>query len=189
MQETSKSQKCASFGDRTLETERLILRPWRESDAPDLYEYAKDETVANRTGFLPHKSVEDSLSILRDAGLMCEYNRAVCLKDGRAIGSIGLHMCDGRVEIGYWLGVPFWGRGLIPEAVKRVVRYAFDECGCTEIYIAYFDGNDNSRRVAEKCGFSYCFTDRDKLWTPTGRTVTEHFTVLSKEDYISKYNK
>lgn len=183
MSEYSIKNGFKGFGKETLVTERLILRPWRESDAEDLYEYAKDPIIGERTGFVPHKSVEDTIEVLLRKGLMCEYNRAVCLKDGKAIGSIGLINHDGTPEIGYWLGKPFWGQGLIPEAVRRVAVYVFDVLGANRLYCGYFDGNVNSRRVSEKCGFIYSHTEYDKLWEATGKIVTEHFTVLDRAKF------
>ena len=118
-----------------LRTERLILRPWLESDAESLYEYAKDPRVGPMAGWPPHTSVENSLEIIRNV-LAVDETYAVCLKeDNRAIGSIGLmigkasslSLPDTEGEIGYWIGVPFWGRGLIPEAVRELVRHGFED--------------------------------------------------------------
>lgn len=177
----NKQPPYIGFGSETLFTERLILRPWSEDDARDLYKYAKDPIIGERTGFLPHESADDSLDVLRTRLMNC-YNRAVCLKkNGKAIGSIGLIGGNsGSSEIGYWLGKRFWGRGLIPEAVRRVVVYAFDSLDIDKLFCGYFEGNDNSRRVSEKCGFTYSHTERDKLWAATGKIVTEHFTVLDR---------
>ena len=118
-----------------LTTDRLILRPWDEADAEDLYEYAKDERIGPPTGWPAHTSVGDSRNIIRTV-LSAPETYAVCLKeDGRAIGSVGLMvgkqsnigLPDTEAEIGYWIGVPFWGRGLIPEAVREIIRYAFED--------------------------------------------------------------
>ena len=109
-----------------LVTARLILRPWREADAPSLYEYAKDPAVGPIAGWPPHTSEGNSREIIRTV-LSAPETYAVCLKeDNRAIGSVGLmigsrsnlDLPETEGEIGYWIGVPFWGRGLIPEAVK-----------------------------------------------------------------------
>ena len=108
-----------------LETKRLILRPWCEADAEALYEYAKNPAVGPVAGWPPHTSVENSREIIRDV-LSASEVYAVCLKeDDRVVGSIGLtvgkdsnlDLPDTEGEIGYWIGVPFWGQGLIPEAV------------------------------------------------------------------------
>ena len=103
-----------------LTTERLILRPWVETDAEDLCRYAKDDRVGPIAGWPPHSSVDNSAEIIRTV-FSAPETYAVCLKeDNRAIGSIGLligarsdkEIPDTEGEIGYWIGVPFWGKGL-----------------------------------------------------------------------------
>ena len=109
-----------------FKTERLILRPWEESDAESLYEYAKDPAVGPIAGWPVHTSVENSLEVIKGV-LSADETYAVCLKeDNAAIGSIGLippaqshtAAAEDETEVGYWIGVPFWGQGLIPEAVR-----------------------------------------------------------------------
>ena len=174
-----------------LRTERLILRPWEETDAESLYEYAKDDRVGPITGWPPHTSVENSLEIIRTV-LSEPETYAVCLKeDNRAIGSIGLMvgkrsnlgLPETEGEIGYWLGVPFWGRGLIPEAVRELMRYAFEDLHLETLWCGYFDGNEKSRRVQEKCGFIYHHTDKDIHWKLMDDIRTEHVTRISKEEW------
>ena len=115
-----------------LYTERLILRPWADSDAESLYEYARDDRVGPIAGWPVHTSVENSREIIRTV-LSVPETYAVCLKeDNKAIGSVGLKtgkksildLPDAEGEIGYWIGVPFWGQGLIPEAVREIIRHA-----------------------------------------------------------------
>ena len=111
-----------------IETERLILRPWQESDAESLYEYAKDPLVGPIAGWPVHTSVENSLEIIRNV-LSADETYAVCLKkDNKAIGSIGLispaqshaNISESEIEVGYWIGVPFWGNGYIPDALHAL---------------------------------------------------------------------
>lgn len=145
-----------------IETARLILRPWREQDADDLYKYASDPRIGPRCGWLPHPNVGHSLDILRKV-LIDEHTWAVTEKGGdKPIGSISYFAspCScpvGEPEIGYWLGVPFWGRGYIPEAVAALIEKIFSE-GYRNIWCAHHEGNDRSRRVIEKCGFEYRYT-------------------------------
>lgn len=117
----------------TLETERLILRPWKEDDAESLYKYAKDPKVGPIAGWPVHTSVENSREIIKSV-LAADETYAVCLReDNVAIGSIGLitpaqshtKAADDEIEIGYWIGVPYWGQGLIPEAVRALQKHAF----------------------------------------------------------------
>lgn len=143
-----------------LETESLILRPWSEEDAEELYTYASDHDVGPAAGWPPHTSVENSREIICEV-LSAPETYAVCLKEtGKPIGSIGLHRNDlataeDEYELGYWIGKPFWGQGLIPEASREILRYAFEELGMNRIWCGYYDGNEKSRRVQEKLGFIY----------------------------------
>ena len=171
-----------------LQTERLILRPFTEADAESLYEYAKDDRVGPVAGWPPHTSVENTREVIKYI-LSAEETYAVCLReDNRAVGSIGLMigersnigLPETEGEIGYWIGVPFWGRGLIPEAVRELIRHAFDDLGLERLWCGYFDGNEKSKRVQEKCGFVYHHTNRDVLWKVMGDVRTEHITVLER---------
>ena len=145
-----------------LETERLILRPWRQTDAEDLYVYASDPVVGPPAGWPPHTSVENSREIIKGV-LSRQETYAVCLKNGKPVGSIGLHLNgstdmtdrDDECELGYWIGKPFWGQGLIPEAARELLRYAFEKLDMRAVWCGYYDGNDKSSRVQEKLGFVY----------------------------------
>lgn len=146
-----------------LKTKRLILRGWKESDAPTLYKYAKNPNVGPITGWPVHKSVEDSLNIIKNV-LSVSNTYAVVLKDTmEAIGSIGLMigtqsnlaLSQEEGEIGYWIGEPHWGNGYIPEAVQKVMQYGFEVLHLNKIWCGYYDGNIKSKRVQEKCGFTH----------------------------------
>lgn len=173
-------------------TERLVLRPWKDTDAESLYEYAKDPAVGPSAGWPVHTSVENSLEIIKEV-LSEEETYAVCLKeDNRAIGSIGLFpptqshtkVSKNEIEIGYWIGVPFWGNGYIPEAVRELQRHAFEDLGCSAMWCAYFDGNEKSKRCQEKCGFVYHHTEENKACELMGDVRTEHFNYLTKEQWV-----
>lgn len=174
-----------------LETSRLILRPWKETDAESLYQYAKNPLVGPIAGWPVHTSVENSLQIIREV-LSADETYAVTLKDDdSAIGSIGLMIGDtssleigaDEAEIGYWIGVPYWGQGFIPEAVRELMRYGFNELGLTTIWCGYFDGNEKSKRVGEKCGFQFHHTERDKEWPLINDTKTQHVTRITNKEW------
>ena len=144
-----------------METERLILRPWRESDAEALFKYASDPDVGPRAGWLPHKSVEESLQIIKTV-----FNTptmwAVELKEtGEAIGCVGylpasasnLQIPDDQCEVGYWIGKPYWGRGICTEALRLVIDYCFNVKHYTVLWGDFFPSNPASGRVMTKCGF------------------------------------
>lgn len=175
----------------TFETERLLLRPWEDSDAESLYRYAKDPEVGPIAGWPIHTSVENSLEIIHTV-LSANETYAVCLKeDNVAIGSIGLispaqshtEVADDEMEIGYWIGVPFWGQGLIPEAVGRIIQHAFQDLNCSALWCGYYEGNIKSKRCQEKCGFHYHHTEENKLCELMGDIRTEHYSRLTRDEW------
>lgn len=169
-----------------LETKRLILRPWQVSDAEDLYEYAKDPDVGLPAGWPPHTSVENSRQIIENV-LSAPETYAVCLKDGRAVGSVGLKLKgytdmthrEDECELGYWLGKPFWGQGLIPEACRELLRYAFEELRMQAVWCGYYEGNEKSHRVQEKLGFVYHHTTENLDVALLGEKRTGHTSLLT----------
>lgn len=181
-----------------LETKRLILRPWEEEDAEILYQYAKDPEVGPRAGWPVHTSVENSREIIRDVLAAPETYAVVLKKTGEPVGSVGLKigresgiqgMEPDEAEIGYWIGVPYWGQGLIPEAVRELMRYGFEELKLKALWCGYFDGNEKSRRVQEKCGFRYHHTEADKPWPLMNDIRTEHITRITKEQWDAELAK
>ena len=153
-----------------LTTERLTLRPWRESDLPDFYEYASVDGVGQMAGWNPHRNVEESKMILSH---FINGKRVFALEhQGKVIGSLGieeysqknypeLEELQGR-EIGYVLSKAYWGQGLMPEAVKAVIDWLFAEQNLDFIMVGHFDWNIQSKRVVEKCGFRYVKTTKYK---------------------------
>ena len=146
-----------------LETERMILRPWEDADAAELYRLASVPDIGPRAGWPVHTSVENSLDTIRNV-LSAPETYAVVLKEtGLPVGSIGLKEPQERfkeekglqMEVGYWLGKEFWGQGFMPEAVREVLRRGFEELGCAVIWCGHYDFNGQSRRVIEKSGFVY----------------------------------
>ena len=171
---------------KDLQTKRLILRGWRESDTESLYRYAQNPHIGPIAGWQPHTSIEDSREIIKNV-LSADETYAVVLKQtGEAVGSIGLmtskseihsvEMTENEGEIGFWIGEPFWGQGLIPEAVNELLRHAFEDVGLAEVWCGYYDGNEKSKRVQEKCGFVYHHTEYNKPVPLLNDFRTEHFT-------------
>lgn len=172
----------------TWKTERLILRPWRENDAENLYLYASDPQVGPPAGWPPHTSVENSREIIRTV-LSAPETYAVCLKEtGKPIGSIGLHRNDlaeqdDEFELGYWIGRPFWGQGMIPEAAREMLRHAFEDLGMMRIWCGYYDGNVKSCRVQEKLGFVYHHTTEGLKLKQLGEIRTGHVMLMTREHW------
>lgn len=149
-----------------IETERLILRPWRQDDLEDLFAYASVEGVGEMAGWCYHKNREESQQIL-NSFIAHKKTFALELKEnGCVIGSLGMEGFDfeeqefvasnlqGR-EIGYVLSKKYWGKGLMPEAVGAVIDYCFDVLRYDFLLCGYFVRNDRSRRVVEKSGFRF----------------------------------
>ena len=146
-----------------LMTRRLVLRRWNQKDAEDLYRYACDPDVGPIAGWPPHKNPDESRAVIRDV-LNGREAYAICLKEDRkAIGAIELKLNghtdltdrDDECEMGYWLGKPFWGRGIVPEAVTEMLRRAFEDIGMQKVWVGYYEGNSKSKRVQEKCRFRF----------------------------------
>lgn len=171
-----------------LETERLTLRAWAETDAESLYAYAKDPDIGPIAGWPAHRSKEESLNTIRHVlnGKECY---AICERgSNNPIGSIELKLNghtdmtdrDDECELGYWLGKPFWGRGYMPEAAKEVIRHGFVDLGMSAIWCGYYDGNLKSKRVQEKVSFVYHHTC-DEVPVPLMHEVrVGHVNVLTK---------
>lgn len=174
-----------------LMTKRLILRPWNEEDAEILYQYAKDPRIGPVAGWPPHISVENSREVIRDILSKPETYAVVLKSAGHPVGSVGIMfgeqgsapMKPDEAEIGYWIGVPFWGQGLIPEAVEKLLERCFNDLHCNAVWCGYYDGNEKSRRVQEKCGFQYHHTNQN-VFCPMGDIRTEHFTYLNKSRWV-----
>ena len=174
-----------------LETERLILRKWTDADAESLFHYAKDPAVGPAAGWQPHQSVEESRNVIRNLlnGAECY---AICEKGSdEEIGSIELRLNghtdmtdrDDECELGYWLGKPFWGRGYMPEAAKEILRHGFEDLCMNVIWCGYYDGNQKSKRVQEKLGFTYHHTCQ-KVPVPQMHEVrVGHTNQMTKEQW------
>lgn len=174
-----------------IETERLILRPWREDDAESLYKYAQDPDIGPIAGWPPHTSVEDSLEIIRTVFAARETYAVVLKETGEPVGCCGIMFANSQhtaemkrteAEIGYWIGKPYWGQGLIPEAVNALLSRCFDELSLDAVWCGYYDGNHKSKMVCEKSGFNYHHTNTDVM-TLLGDRRTEHLYIMTKEDY------
>lgn len=177
-----------------LETKRLFLRPWQDSDAEDLYLYASHPDVGPIAGWPIHTSVENSRTIIKTVLTKPEIYAVVLKQTGHAVGSVGLMIGkesdlaipETEAEIGYWIGVPFWGQGLIPEAMRELIRHGFEDLHLEKLWCAYFDGNSKSKRVQEKCGFTYHHTNQNIFWKLMRDIRTEHITCLPKENWIKE---
>lgn len=176
---------------KTLETDRLLLREWRENDYQDLYTYAKNPKVGPMAGWKPHESVEESKQIIE---MFMETNDAwaICLKEtGKVIGSIGLHSDrkrkydDEKIRmLGYALSEEYWGKGIAAEAGKAVLKFAFEELKLELLSVNHYSSNTQSGRVIEKLGFRYEGTLRKAVKLLDGTIVDDVCYSLLKEEYF-----
>jgi len=177
-----------------LTTERLVLRPWRPDDAEALFAVASDPDVGPAAGWAPHASLEESREVLEHI-LMVPETYAITLRDSptpdEPVGAISLKIGetsdlaigDDQAELGYWLGKPLWGHGLMPEAVREVMRHAFCDLGLVAIWAGHYADNDRSRRVQEKVGLHHQRTIRNRPRRAVGDYVTEDVNWITREEW------
>ena len=144
----------------TLETPRLKLRPIRESDTLAIARYASDMDVARMSSRMPHPySLDEAKSFVdRAIGVGCERPLfAIAGENDALIGALGFDEPDaiGAPELGYWLGKPFWGKGLATEAVSAALAWARDSWGRKVVRAGHFADNDASAGVLIKSDFLY----------------------------------
>lgn len=146
---------------KTIETERLILRPLTLDDINDFFNYCKKPNIGPNAGWKPHETIEESLKILNM--MMSEHEVwGIELKDNhQLIGTIGLHVRNfdnaiaNRKEIGYVLDDTYWNQGYMTEAVRHVIDYAFIDEELDEVVCGHATHNLRSKRVIDKSGFIY----------------------------------
>lgn len=177
----------------TLYTDRLILRKWHEDDAEELYRYAKDPRIGLNTGWPPHYSIMYSKDIIKHVLSSPNTFAIVSRKSNKPVGNISLitnlksnlDISYNEAEIGFWIGVPYWGQGLMFEALSEVLNFAFKRKNLDKIWAGYFDGNNQSKRVLEKSGFTYQYTktvELKLLYT----TKKEHVTNITQDKWLKK---
>ncbi len=170
-----------------LRTERLLLRAFRREDIPDIVRLAGAHEVAATTLRIPHPYTEADAEHFLE---MIETDRnfglafAITLRTtGELCGAVGLHpdAVHPRAELGYWIGVPYWGRGHATEAARAVLSYGFQTLKLHRIWAYHFKGNAASGRVLQKLGMTYegCSRQHVEKW---GRFIDlENYAILASE--------
>lgn len=180
--------------NQILETPRLLLRPWKTKDAKECYRYARDPNVGPRSGWPAHKSVWNSRRIIRTSLARPGIFAIVLKETGLPIGSISLLFGDrchaskdpDDCELGFWLGVPYWGQGIMPEAAEEVLRYAFEDLDINKVWCGYYEGNEQSARVQEKLGFRYERTTENVEVAGLNERRTEHMNSMTREQWEAR---
>ena len=140
-----------------LETKRLALRAPQLEDAKSVAMLANDRRIAENTARIPHPYREaDATSFIAGANKPAgDALFLITLRDGTIVGSCGLMLQDETPELGYWLGVPYWGKGYATESLHALIDYAFTDLGHAALQAGARVTNPASRRVLEKCGFQW----------------------------------
>lgn len=179
---------------KSIETERLFLRPFTERDLEEFYAYASDPEVGPKAGWKPHDSREESWEVLQRFIREKEVWAITERNSGRLIGSVGLHRdekrsCENVKMLGYVIGRPWWGKGYATETAKAALRYGFRHMHLKMITIYHYPFNSRSRRVVEKCGFIPEGTLRmgSQLWN--GAVYDDVCYSMTREEYFSRYGR
>jgi len=144
-----------------METERILLRPWRDADAEILFKYASDPDVGPRAGWTPHKNIEESHEIIQNY-FSNDHTWAIELKESnQVIGTIGymlsgesnIEIGENDAEIGFWVAKPYWNQGICTEALQLLLDYCINTKHFCTLWGDYFVDNPASYRVMKKCGF------------------------------------
>ena len=178
----------------TLETERLILRKMKTSDAQDMFDYSRRQEVTKYLLWEPHKNISQTIEYLDY--LQTRYRvgdfydwGVVQKKTNRLIGTCGFTVLDftnNSAEVGYVLNSDFWGLGYAPEALMRVLRFGFMDLNVHRIEARYMVGNEKSRRVMEKCGMTFEGVKRSSLYVK-GQYHDIGSCAILAEDYIREF--
>lgn len=180
-------------GTKQIETERLILKEFKEEDATSMYNnWASDSEVTKYLTWSVHDSVETSKKLI---GMWIEsygdeehYQWAIELKEnGQVIGNIGLTAIDNdneNCEVGYCIGKNFWNKGIVTEAFSKVIEFAFNEIGFQRIGARYDVSSRASGRVMEKCGLKYEGTLRKIDRDNSGNLIDCSYYSILRDEFI-----
>ena len=179
-----------------MQTDRILLRRWMESDAESLFKYASDPDVGPRAGWPVHQSVKDSLEVIRNifsndttwAIVLKETNEAIGCMGYYPFGKSNIEIGENDAEVGYWIGKPHWNKGYCTEALQAMIRYCYEKKHFETLWADFFIDNPASSKVMEKCGFTdtgkenYC----SNLYHGEDRPV--HIMRLNLGKYIDTTN-
>jgi RimJ/RimL family protein N-acetyltransferase len=166
-----------------LVTERLVLRPPHDDDVPDLAKLATSRRIAEMLARMPHPyGAREARAFIdmarRHSGAGCVYAVTIA-ESGAFVGCAGLNGTERGLELGYWIGEPYWGLGYATEAAHALVDLAFRATGIEVLHVACRVINGASRRVIHKCGFQYAGQGMmDSI--AAGRTPVERYTLDRK---------
>ena len=176
-----------------IETEHLILRPWEntEEDAAALYRFASDSTIGPAAGWPAHTSLDESRKVLRNILCTPEIYAVLPKSTGKPSGCAGItygrtgrpSLKEQEGEIGYCIGAPFQGKGFATEAVRALLKRAFEDLKLRTIWCGYYEGNAASARVQEKCGLAWHHKEEHTYLPLLDEYRTEHFTRITRKEW------
>ena len=175
-----------------LLTKRLLLRAIDTDDIDDIFEYSRTENVGPNAGWKPHESKEETLEVMKAIFLGKENIWGIILKNcNKMIGSIGLIEDPKRENrrtrmLGYAIGEKYWGKGIMTEAVREVVRYGFNDLHLDLISAYCYPFNNRSKGVIKKCGFHYEGTLKMAEKIYNGNIYDSECYALTSKEYFEK---
>ena len=172
-----------------METKRLILRSWESVDLEDFMSFYMDKDVMLTSGAEPARDRRQAKEKLDEARKNRDAFAIVLKENGRAVGKIKFQNDIRRynvnsISVGYELAKAYWGRGIMPEALKAMICYAFEEKRVDVIGIGHFSVNDRSRRVIEKCGFKHEGTIRMGFKRYDGKIFDDESYSITRREYL-----
>lgn len=186
-----------------FQTERLILRQWKERDAKALFRWAQDPLIGPAAGWNALCNVEDALAMIRGQYAAPEVY-ALCLRgdaDGldnaealEPVGCISLKFGDDtdlteaadECEISSWIAKPYWGQGLIPEGCEVLLRHGFEDLDMKAVWAGYYDGNEKSRACLKRIGFTDHHTDKNMFLPLMNQLRVGHIVVMTRKHWESQ---
>ncbi|MCL2813039.1 MAG: GNAT family N-acetyltransferase [Oscillospiraceae bacterium] len=177
-----------------LETQRLVLRRIEEGDCADMFEYSADLDVTKYLTWQPHAHIGETKRHMAeiqkryDNGQFYDWGM-VYKENGSLVGTCGFTSVDtgkNACEVGYVLSKKYWGKGLVPEALERIMEFAFDYIGFETIEARFLDGNAQSKKVMEKVGMVYAKTEHKALFVRDGFKTVYTYSITKEAFEIRK---
>ena len=176
-----------------LESERLKFRAIKRSDIDDMFEYSKRSETSEYLLWSPHQTIyttQGLIDVILSKYKAGEYNdwAIVLKKTNKMIGTCGFTNIDDEnkvVEIGYVLNPDFWGNGYATEAVKTIMKFAFEELDANRIEAKFIKGNDASLAVMKKVGMTFEGYHRDAIISK-GKFKTVGIASILKKEYLNR---
>ena len=176
-----------------FKTERLAIRPWTRRDACDFYEYARQPDVGPLAGWMPHKSIDETIRVIEECFLYNPNAWAMeYLANGHVIGCINLRDDERRsphlsYTLGFSMSHDYWGQGIMPEAARVVIRHAFESLRTPLLSVFHYPHNTRSKRVIEKLGFTYEGKLRSATKLGDGSIYDELCYSMTRQEYNALY--